>query len=100
MVVEKSEIVVFKPRHGNTEFHLVLDGNAETIWVTEQQIMELFGKARRTIGEHIRNIYAEGELERYNTWREFRQVQKEGTRHKWSREIKNPYPSICCTILP
>lgn len=80
MTVEKSEIVVFKPRHGNTEFQLVLDGDAETIWVTEQQIMDIFGKARRTIGEHIRNIYAEGELERNSTWREFRQVQKEGGR--------------------
>jgi hypothetical protein len=80
MTDERSEIVVFKPRHGNTEFQLVLDGDAETIWVTEQQIMDIFGKARRTIGEHIRNIYAEGELERNSTWWEFRQVQKEGTR--------------------
>lgn len=80
ITVERSEIVVFKPRHGNTEFQLVLDGDAETIWVTEQQIMDIFGKASRTIGEHIRNIYAEGELERNSTWREFRQVQKEGTR--------------------
>ena len=37
--------------------------------------MELFGKARRTIGEHIKNIYKEGELNREATWREFRQVQ-------------------------
>ncbi|MBM3160430.1 MAG: virulence protein RhuM/Fic/DOC family protein [Bacteroidetes bacterium] len=80
MVIEKSEIVVFKPKHGNTEFQLVMDGNAETIWVTEQQIMELFDKARRTIGEHIRNIYAEGELEKDSTWREFRHVQEEGSR--------------------
>lgn len=64
MLVEKSEIVVFKPKHGHTEFQLVLDGNAETIWLMEQQIMELFGKSRRTIGEHIRNIYTEGELEK------------------------------------
>ena len=80
MLVEKSEIVVFKPIHGNTEFQLVLDGNAETIWLTEQQLMELFGKSRRTIGEHIRNIYTEGELEKNSTWREFRQIQKEGNR--------------------
>ena len=80
MLVEKSEIVVFKPKHGHTEFQLVLDGNAETIWLMEQQIMELFGKSRRTIGEHIRNIYNEGELEKNSTWREFRQVQEEGSR--------------------
>lgn len=42
--------------------------------------MDLFGKARRTIGEHIQNIYEEGELDRESTWREFRQVQREGKR--------------------
>jgi hypothetical protein len=58
----------------------VLDGEHDTVWATEHQIMELFGKARRTIGEHIKNIYKEGELDKESTWREFRQVQKEGER--------------------
>jgi hypothetical protein len=42
--------------------------------------MDLFGKARRTIGGHIKNIYEEQELDMHATWREFRQVQKEGQR--------------------
>jgi len=75
-----SEIVVFKPSQGNNEFEIILDGKHDTVWVTEQQLVELFGKARRTIGEHIRNIYKEGELEKESTWRNFRQVQKEGER--------------------
>jgi death-on-curing family protein len=75
-----SEIVVFKPSQGNNEFEIILDGEHDTVWVTEQQLVELFGKARRTIGEHIRNIYKEGELEKDSTWRNFRQVQKEGER--------------------
>lgn len=75
-----SEIVVFKPSQGNNEFEIILDGEQDTVWVTEQQLVELFGKARRTIGEHIRNIYKEGELEKESTWRNFRQVQKEGER--------------------
>lgn len=74
------ELIVFKPRNGQTEFQVILDGDNDTVWVTEQQIMELFNKARRTIGEHIRNIYQEGELDKKTTWREFRQVQKEGDR--------------------
>lgn len=75
-----SEIVVFKPSQGSNEFEIILDGEHDTVWVTEQQLVELFGKARRTIGEHIRNIYKEGELEKGSTWRNFRQVQKEGER--------------------
>lgn len=75
-----SEIVVFKPSQGNNQFEIILDGEHDTVWVTEQQLVELFGKARRTIGEHIRNIYKEGELEKESTWRNFRQVQIEGER--------------------
>jgi hypothetical protein len=75
-----SEIVVFNPPHGSDEFEIILDGEHDTVWVTEQQLVELFGKARRTIGEHIRNIYKEGELGKESTWRNFRQVQKEGER--------------------
>lgn len=71
------EIVVFKPQNGQTEFQVLLDGENDTVWATEQQIMALFGKARRTIGEHIKNSYKEGELDQESTWREFRQVQKE-----------------------
>lgn len=78
--IKNSEVVVFKPQGGQTEFQVVLDGEHDTVWATEQQIMELFGKARRTIGEHIKNIYEEGELDKESTWREFRQVQKEGER--------------------
>lgn len=78
--MKNNEIIVFKPEDGDTEFQVVLDGEHDTVWATEQQIMELFRKARRTIGEHIKNIYEEGELDKDSTWREFRQVQKEGNR--------------------
>ena len=78
--IKNSEFVVFKPKGGQTEFQVILDGEHDTVWATEQQIMDLFGKARRTIGEHIKNIYEEGELDKEATWREFRQVQKEGER--------------------
>lgn len=78
--IENSEVVVFKPKSGGTDFQVLLDGKQDTVWATEKQIMELFGKSRRTIGAHIEHIYSEGELEKGATWREFRQVQKEGVR--------------------
>ena len=56
-----NEIVIFKPSSGETEFEVILDGKEDTVWVSRQQIIELFGKARRTIGGHIQNIYKEGE---------------------------------------
>ncbi|MDR9401758.1 MAG: virulence protein RhuM/Fic/DOC family protein [Psychroflexus sp.] len=78
--IKNSEFVVFKPKGGQTEFQVILDGEHDTVWASEQQIMELFGKARRTIEYHIKNIYEEGELDKEATWRDFRQVQKEGER--------------------
>ena len=78
--IKNSEVVIFKPKDGQAEFQVLLDGEHDTVWATEQQIMDLLGKARRTIGEHIKNIYEEGELDKESTWREFRQVQKEGER--------------------
>ncbi len=84
--IKNSELIVFKPKGGQTEFQVILDGEHDTVWATEQQIMELFGKARRTIEYHIKNIYEEGELDRASTWRDFRQVQKEGKREV-SRKI-------------
>lgn len=82
-----SEIVVYQSDDRSVEFQVLLDENEDTVWATEQQIMELFGKARRTIGEHIKKIYAEKELDQKATWRESRQVQKEGKR-KVERNIQ------------
>ncbi|NME66903.1 virulence protein RhuM/Fic/DOC family protein [Flammeovirga aprica] len=82
------EIIIFSSQSGVTEFKVVLDHEEDTVWVSDQQMIDLFGKARRTIGEHIRNIYEEGELEKEATWREFRQVQQEGNRQV-SRKVSS-----------
>ena len=78
--ISNNEIVVYKSDDETVEFQVLLDSDEDTVWASEQQIMDLFGKARRTIGEHIKNIYEEQELDMHATWREFRQVQKEGNR--------------------
>ena len=70
-----NELVIFKSSRTGTEFEIILDGEHDTVWVTEQQLMDLYGKARRTIGEHIRNIYKEGELEEVATTEESSVVQ-------------------------
>jgi len=52
----------------------------ETVWLSQKQMAELFGKSVKTINEHINNIFKEGELEKETTIRKFRIVQKEGHR--------------------
>jgi hypothetical protein len=60
----------------------------ETVWLTQKLIAELFQKDVRTINEHIKNIYSEGELEPGATIRKFRIVQK-------SQPISQPIPGFC-----
>lgn len=52
----------------------------ETVWLTQTQMAVLFGKDKRTISEHIGNIFKEGELDENSTVRKFRTVQQEGNR--------------------
>ena len=58
----------------------------ETVWLSQQQMAELFQTPRTNVVEHIKHIYEEGELEEESTCRKFRQVRKEGNREV-SREL-------------
>ena len=60
----------------------------ETVWLTQKQMAELFQKDIRTINEHLKNIYAEGELVSESTIRKFRIVRLEGTREVVGNRIK------------
>lgn len=82
----KQEIILFNPSSGNNEFQVVLDGDFDTVWLTQAQMTELFKKAKGTISEHIQNVFLEGELDKDSTVRDFRTVQEEGTR-KVSRNL-------------
>lgn len=73
------EIVIYTTDNGNTKIDVnFID---ETVWLSQQQMAELFKTSRTNIVEHIRNIYDEGELDKNSTCRNFRQVRKEGTRN-------------------
>jgi len=54
--------------------------NDETVWLNQLAMQELFGRAKSTISEHIKNVFDEGELDQISTVRKFRTVQLEGER--------------------
>lgn len=58
----------------------------DTVWLSQQQMADLYQSSRTNIVEHIKHIYEEGELSASSTCRNFRQVQLEGNRNV-SREI-------------
>lgn len=77
-MAQKSEIIIYQTEDNETRIETrLLD---ETVWLTQQQIAELFSKDKRTISEHVGNIYKECELVRESTVRKFRTVQQEGCR--------------------
>ncbi len=57
-----SEIIIYQSEDGQTKVQTRLEN--ETVWLTIEQMSELFQKSRSTINEHILNIYNEGELEK------------------------------------
>lgn len=73
-----SEILIYQNQDGNITIDVRLED--ETVWLTQAQMAELFGKDKRTISEHIGNVFKEGELEQISTVRNFRIVQLEGGR--------------------
>ena len=52
----------------------------ETVWLSQNQMAELFNSSRTNIIEHINNIYSDEELDKNSTCQDFRQVRKEGKR--------------------
>lgn len=72
------EIVLYSREDGAPAIEVHLDG--DTVWLTQQQLAELFQTSRTNVVEHIQHIYEEGELEQDATCRDFRQVRQEGQR--------------------
>jgi len=65
----QDEIVLYQSEDGNVKIDVLFQD--ETVWLTQEQMAMLFGKARSTINEHIQNIYQEGELQEGNSMRKF-----------------------------
>ena len=57
---QKSEIVLYQPE-GSVSLEVRLEN--ETVWLTQQQIFELFGTGRQAITKHLKNIFASNELD-------------------------------------
>jgi hypothetical protein len=80
------KIVIYK--NENNEIELRADVEKQTLWLSQKQMSQLFGKDTDTIGLHIKNIYESGELNESSTTEDYSVVQKEGTR-KVKRTIKH-----------
>jgi prophage maintenance system killer protein len=71
-----SDIVIYQADDGHTGLQVQLD--QDTVWLTQKQMAELFDKDVRTVNEHLKNIFKEGELEEGSVVRKFRTTAADG----------------------
>ena len=76
--MSQGEFLLYQTEDARTRIQLRLQG--ETVWVTQKQLAELYQKDVRTINEHVKNIYADDELDPDRTIRKFRIVAREAAR--------------------
>jgi hypothetical protein len=76
------QIVIYQSADGTTLIDVRLE--AETVWLTQKKMAELFDKDVRTVNEHIRNIFKEGELVENSVIRKFRITASDGKSYETS----------------
>jgi len=74
-----NKIILYRTEDGNTEIEVSLEG--ETVWLNQKQMAELFDKDRKTITEHIGNVFKEGELMEKSVCRKFQHAAKDGKKY-------------------
>ncbi|KGQ28665.1 RhuM family protein [Gallibacterium anatis] len=75
-----SEMILYTAADGGIQIKVTLED--ETVWLTLDQMAQLFGKAKSTISEHIKNIFAENELEKDSVVRKFRTTAADGKNYE------------------
>ena len=75
---QKTELVIFKAQDGNVKLDVKLED--ETVWLTQNQMSELFQTTKQNVSLHLNNVFKEGELDKNSTVKEYLIVQKEGNR--------------------
>lgn len=83
---DNNQVIIYQSEDGETRIYVKFTG--ETVWLSQQQMADLYQSSRSNVVEHIKHIYEDGELDEESTCRNFRQVRQEGARQV-AREI--PY---------
>ena len=81
-----SEILIYQNSEGKIAIDVRLE--EETVWLTQDQMATLFGKAKSTINEHIKNIFSEGELNEKVVVRKFRITTQHGAISGKTQEVE------------
>ena len=85
-MANNNQILIYQNTDGNIKIDVRLD--EETVWLTQEQMATLFGKAKSTISEHVSNVFSEGELDEKVVVRKFRITTPHGAIQGKTQESK------------
>ncbi len=80
---QPQQIAIYQNEDGS--IHIDVHLEQDTVWLSQAQMCELFDKNKRTISEHIRNIFKEGELQEIAVVRKFRTTASDGKTYEVNR---------------
>ena len=73
---ENSNIIIYQSENGKTHIEVKLEGN--TVWLTQQQMCDLYQTSKSNVSEHIKHIFEDGELNENSVVRKFRTTASDG----------------------
>ncbi|MFA6296355.1 MAG: hypothetical protein WC663_03305 [Patescibacteria group bacterium] len=76
---KNNQIIIYNAEDGQTKVEVQMKD--ETVWLTQKQMSELFDKNRKTITEHIGNVFKEGELAEKSACRKFQHTAEDGKKY-------------------
>ena len=86
-VADDSQIVLYQPDE-SISLHVKIDGTFKTVWLSLDQMAELFGRDRSVIGKHVRTIFKEGELQKDSVWAKFAYTASDGKTYQVDTQAK------------
>ena len=79
---EHGEILIYQTDDGQTNIEVKIED--DTVWLTQQQLTELYQCSKSNISEHIKHIFEEGELDKDSVVRKFRTTAADGKKYNMS----------------
>lgn len=89
---EKNQVIIYKTEDGSTKIEVEMTG--ETVWLSQKQMAELFEKDRKTITEHIQNVFREGELDEKVVCWKFQHTTQHGAIKEKTQEQSVKYYNL------
>lgn len=73
---ENNQIIIYQGEDGDTRIEVKFTG--DTVWLSQQQLCELYHTSKANVSEHIKHIFEDGELDECSVVRKFRTTASDG----------------------